>query len=155
MLQNTEVVRHILEVAERAKEVQCQVKGLWPVEVAHVLLHELHRQSLACRSGPCSCQVARGTIHARDLEAPARKLQGVAARSTAQIEHGGTRRGMDEGQDLLGFVHGDRAGAKLGEEKAFQTLPEYVIFKPGPHAHISACTNNTKAAPPVRPAGSA
>src|SRR5262249_21616193 len=131
MLQNTEVIRYILEVAERAKEVQCQVKGRWPVEVAHILLHELHRQSLAYRRGPCSCQVACGTVHARDLEATARKLQGVAAWSAAQIKYSGTRRGMDESQNLFGFAHGDHTGTKLGEEKALQTLPECVIFKPG------------------------
>src|SRR5262245_49491951 len=137
MLQDTEVVRHILEVAERAKEVQCQVKGLGPLEVAHVLLHELHRQSLACRSSPCGCQVACGAVHTCNLEATARKFQRVAARSAAQIEYSGTRRGLDESQDLLGFAHGDCTGAKLREEKALQTLPECVIFKPVPHTYIS------------------
>jgi hypothetical protein len=42
---------------------------------------------------------------------------------------------MDEGQDLLGFTDSDLVGAKLGEEKALQPLPECVIFKPGPHVH--------------------
>src|SRR5262245_40751134 len=44
---------------------------------------------------------------------------------------------MDEGQNLLGFAHGALKGAKLGEEKTLQTLPECVVVKPGRHAHIS------------------
>jgi hypothetical protein len=61
----------------------------------------------------------------------------VSARSTAEIEHGRTLRGMNEFQNLLGFAHGDLVGAKLGEEKAFQTLPECIVFKPGRHAYVS------------------
>src|SRR5262245_55008540 len=74
-------------------------------------------------------------VDAGDPEATAGKLQGVAARSAAQIEHGGPLWGMDEAKNLLGFAHGSLARAKLREEKALQPLPEYVIFKPGPHVH--------------------
>jgi hypothetical protein len=137
MPQDLEILRLILEVAERAKEVQRQVKSGWPLEVAHVLLHELYRQALTCRRRPCSCQIACGAVYARHLEATARKLQGVAARATAQIEHGGALGGMEQGKNLLGFAHGQLTGAKLGEEKALQTLPEGVVFKPGRHAYVS------------------
>jgi hypothetical protein len=71
----------------------------------------------------------------RDLEAPARQLQGMAARAAAQIEYGGARRGLDEVQELLDFAHGVHTRVKLRKEKALQPLPEGIIFKSGPHAH--------------------
>jgi len=69
----------------------------------------------------------------------------TAARSTAEIEHGGARWGMDEAKNLLGFAYGDLAGAKLREEKALQPLPECVILKPGPRAHIAMTCSLGKA----------
>jgi hypothetical protein len=60
-----------------------------------------------------------------------RKLQGVTTRATAQIEHGGALGRVEKGQNLLGFAHGHLTGPQLREEKALQTLPECVVFKPG------------------------
>ena len=135
--QNLAIRRDILEGAERAQEAQRQVTGRWSVEVPHVLRHDLPRQALAYRRSPCGGQVSCGAVGARDPEATAGKLQGVAARSAAQIEHGGALRGRDEDENLLGFAHGHLAGANLGGENALQPLPERVLFKPSPHAHVS------------------
>jgi hypothetical protein len=58
----------------------------------------------------------------------------MTARPAAQIEYRCTLPGMDECQNLLGFVHGALKGAQLGEEQALQVLPEGVVVKPGRHA---------------------
>jgi hypothetical protein len=52
--QDLKSLRDILEIAERAKEVQRQVKGRWSVEVPHVLLHELRGKLLSSWCSPGS-----------------------------------------------------------------------------------------------------
>src|SRR5437867_12515488 len=115
--QHAEILRLILEVAERRKGIQRHVEGVWPLEVAPVPLDELDRQAFACRRSPGSVQIACRAVHARHLEAMPRKLQGVTTRATAQIEHGSALRRMEKGQNLLGFAHCRLTGPQLGKRK--------------------------------------
>ena len=54
----------------------------------------------------------------------------MPAGSTAEIEHGRALWETYKCQDLIGLACSEVTRAKLGEENAFDSLPEYVVFEP-------------------------
>jgi hypothetical protein len=86
VLENVDILLFVVEVPERRKHAEHEIKGTWAHEIAHVFLHPLDRDLGRFGVHPSLVQEVLRSIDSGDREAPLCESEGTSARAAAQIE---------------------------------------------------------------------
>src|SRR5947209_10478962 len=126
--QHAEVILLVLKVSEGCEQAASQIVARGANKIPHVLVDPFDGSARFGRVFARLVQQKGRAVYASDLKSALSKLNGVASRPAAEIEHAAAA-ALRQRKDAADFLR--RGGKPLGgKHEGIEFAPEIVIFKP-------------------------